>query len=639
MNRIMEGSGIRIPLRFERADIIMKKINGFQITKMTLSGFKCFEEEASFTFGDTTYITASNGKGKSSIADAAAFAFAGTPFFGEKGLDRLQNKEMDEMTVSVDIVDDTGRPHHLTRTRKRDSTLISYDGTTVRQSDLNTAFGGRDIFLSILNPLYFISVLGDGGKNLLEKLLPAVKQEDVLASLPKCSQEVLAGQSLLSPETFIKNRRCELKKLNEALISYQGKKELVEQQREERAGKLEELRITVENISKEMEELMEVRDKGRNPDEEKALLAQLHKQRESLLAECTDNKTDEAIRQLAEDIKSIEKSMAKQEAEPYVSSYMEQMAETEARLKNLYTEHKKVESALRHTKVGYRCPVCMSVITDENIVSVREDMQQRLSALVHDGRNIKKSLSEMKARDSTARDMFERHKTAVLEKKKEELADLNQRLQERNVARELDREDYAERVSELENQISETEKWISDGNWSQEQAVRFAGLCEKKKSCEAQIEAFHSVEDDDYTALIEETETEVLRVKRLINEAIQYMANRIELMLGGIKMSSTEIVLTELVKTTGEIKDCFRFSYEGKDYKCLSLAERVRAGLDVSVLIRKLSGRNYPIFVDNSESICTFGKVPISGQVILARVANGQELQVTYRNHRQMEAA
>ena len=245
----------------------------------------------------------------------------------------------------------------------------------------------------------------------------------------------------------------------------------------------------------------------------------------------------------------------------------------------------------------------------------------------------------MKARDSTARDMFERHKTAVLEKKKEELADLNQRLQERNVARELDREDYAERVSELENQISETEKWRSDGNWSQEQAVRFAGLCEKKKSCEAQIEAFHSVEDDDYTALIEETETEVLRVKRLINEAIQYMANRIELMLGGIKMSSTEIVLTELVKTTGEIKDCFRFSYEGKDYKCLSLAERVRAGLDVSVLIRKLSGRNYPIFVDNSESICTFGKVPISGQVILARVANGQELQVTYRNHRQMEAA
>lgn len=297
--------GMPVPLRLERADIIMKKINGFQITNMTLSGFKCFEDEASFHFGDTTYITASNGKGKSSIADAVAFAFAGTPFFGEKGLDRLQNQDMDEMEVRVDIVDDTGKPHNLIRTRKRDSTSISYDGTTVRQSDLNTAFGGRDIFLSILNPLYFIQVLGDGGKNLLEKLLPAVKHEDVLASLPKCSREVLAGQSLLSPETFIKNRRCELKKLNEALISYQGKKELVEQQREERARKLEELRITIENISNEMEELMGVRDQGRNPEEEKAFLAELHKQHEALLTECTDNKTDEAIRELAGDINPL----------------------------------------------------------------------------------------------------------------------------------------------------------------------------------------------------------------------------------------------------------------------------------------------------------------------------------------------
>lgn len=617
----------------------MKKINGFQITKMTLSGFKCFEDEASFQFGDTTYITASNGKGKSSIADAVAFAFAGTPFFGEKGLDRLQNQDMDEMEVRVDIVDDTGKPHNLTRTRKRDSTSISYDGATVRQSDLNTAFGGRDIFLSILNPLYFIQVLGDGGKNLLEKLLPAVKHEDVLASLPKCSQEVLAGQSLLSPETFIKNRRCELKKLNEALISYQGKKELVEQQREERARKLEELWITIESISNEMEELMEVRDKGRNPEEEKALLAELHKRHEALLAECADNKMDEAIRELAEDIKSVEKSIAKQEAESYVSSYMEQMAETGARLKNLYAEHQRMESVLKHTAVGYRCPVCMSAVTEGNLVSVREEIQQRLSALVHDGRSVKKSLSEMKARDNTARDTFEKHKSTVLEKKKEELAELNQRLQELNVARELDREDYLERISELEKQISDQKKRTADGNWSQEQAARFAELCEKKKSCEAQIEAFHSVEEEDYTALIQETEAEIFRVKRLIHEAIQYMAKRIELMLGGLKMSSTEIILTELVKTTGEIRDCFRFSYEGKDYKCLSLAERVRAGLDVSVLIQKLSGRNYPIFVDNSESICTFGKVPITSQVILARVANGQDLQVTYRNHRQLEVA
>ena len=110
------------------------------------------------------------------------------------------------------------------------------------------------------------------------------------------------------------------------------------------------------------------------------------------------------------------------------------------------------------------------------------------------------------------------------------------------------------------------------------------------------------------------------------------MAKRIELMLDGLKMSNTEIVLMELVKSTGELKDCFRFSYDGRDYKCLSLSEKVRAGLDISMLVGRLSGRNYPIFVDNGESICTFGNIQLTGQVIIARVVNNQPLQVTYKS-------
>ena len=65
----------------------MKKINGFSSTRLTLNGFKCYKDTTTFDFGDTTFITASNGQGKSSIADAIAFAFVGTPFFGVKGLD------------------------------------------------------------------------------------------------------------------------------------------------------------------------------------------------------------------------------------------------------------------------------------------------------------------------------------------------------------------------------------------------------------------------------------------------------------------------------------------------------------------------------------------------------------------------
>ena len=44
----------------------MKSIGSFQITGMTISGFKCYEEAAHLTFGNPTVITGGNGRGKSS---------------------------------------------------------------------------------------------------------------------------------------------------------------------------------------------------------------------------------------------------------------------------------------------------------------------------------------------------------------------------------------------------------------------------------------------------------------------------------------------------------------------------------------------------------------------------------------------
>lgn len=616
----------------------MKKMNGFTIARLALAGFKCFENPVSFDFGDMTFITASNGQGKSSIADAIAFAFVGTPFFGDKGLDRLQNKNTREMTVSVDFVDDKGKSHNLTRTRKRD-TSITYDGITVRQSDLNKVFGGRDIFLSILNPLYFINVLGESGKGMLEKLLPAVKHEDVMAALPISSQEILADKSLLSPEVFIKNRRSELKELNDTLISCRGQKELQDFQREERTAKLEELKASVDDISSEMEELSMIRDEGRNPEEEKRTLEELRRQRAALLSEAADSNDEKAMQELLREIKETEKSIAKQSAQQYQPSFTAQIAEAEAQLNALRAEFNRQKNTFVDIAAGHQCPVCGMAVTEENAASVREEMQKKLSAIVDEGNPIKSALIAARAGENDARAAFEKQKAETLEKENHKLSELNQRLQEMNVARELDREDYAERLSELENRISEQESSIKNGRWSEEQSGRFEELCGKKKEAEAQMKALDSVEEYDYTGLIAKTESEIDQTKRLINEAILYMAKRVELMLDGLKMGSTEIVLTELVKSTGEIKDCFRFSYEGREYKCLSLSEQVRAGLDAAMLIQRLSGRNYPIFVDNGESICTFGKAKPSSQVMVARVANGQALQVTYRNHRQLEAA
>ena len=71
----------------------MEKIQSLQITGMTISGFKSYQEPTELTFGNPTIITGGNGRGKTSVADAIAFAVTGLPFFGERGIDRLHNEE------------------------------------------------------------------------------------------------------------------------------------------------------------------------------------------------------------------------------------------------------------------------------------------------------------------------------------------------------------------------------------------------------------------------------------------------------------------------------------------------------------------------------------------------------------------
>lgn len=110
----------------------MKKIEQFQITSLMLSGFKSYEEPTELVFGNPTVITGGNGRGKSSIADAIAFAVTGCPFFGERGIDRLHNENNPDVAIRMCFVDETGTLHELNRTRRKNRMTITYDGYEIR---------------------------------------------------------------------------------------------------------------------------------------------------------------------------------------------------------------------------------------------------------------------------------------------------------------------------------------------------------------------------------------------------------------------------------------------------------------------------------------------------------------------------
>ena len=69
-------------------------------------------------------------------------------------------------------------------------------------------------------------------------------------------------------------------------------------------------------------------------------------------------------------------------------------------------------------------------------------------------------------------------------------------------------------------------------------------------------------------------------------------------------------------------------TYGGRRYDRLSLSEKIRAGMEVSELMKRLTGRNYPTFVDNMESVDDLANVRPTGQVIMAKCVSNAPLQV-----------
>lgn len=92
--------------------------------------------------------------------------------------------------------------------------------------------------------------------------------------------------------------------------------------------------------------------------------------------------------------------------------------------------------------------------------------------------------------------------------------------------------------------------------------------------------------------------------------------------------SIINMILYDVVKSTGEVKDTFKFTYSGRRYDRLSLSEKIRAGMEVSELIKRLTGRNYPVFVDNMESVDDLANVRPTGQIIMAKCVSNAPLQV-----------
>ena len=609
---------------------MVKPIKQFEISSLKVSGFKCFAEERSFSFGPMNAIFGHNAQGKSTIADAISYAITGVSFFGSNRMDRLRAPGKN-ISVELQIVDGEGQPHCLIRNRVGDNTDVFWDGQPIAAKDLNTVFAERDLFLAVFNPLYLIEVLGNKGRDLFERYMPEVPHEKVMEQLSEHNQSILAQNPFLSPEALVKQTRESIRELESTLTYCQGQQDLLRSQREQSGVLLADRQKELQDCRVRIQELESIRTTGFDGSDLKERLADLYSLHEEYVREQASlPQTDD----LDAKFRDLTQKRAKREAAVYHSQYAQALADTQKQINELGMELARHRHILAGLQPGIRCPMCYQTVTQETLPALKDEFEATIRRICAQGKELSGQLDELHGLDEKAREVFEAFRAQDIAMCNLELADIELRRQQAVDAVRAENERRQQKISEIREEIQNIELDLETGRLSSEEMVELECFKERAKALEAEIEVLTEQQGSSMGADVapgisaEEINAEIVKKNELLTALSSYIAERVRQRFDHLDLNRVSISLYEVSKTTGEVRDVFKFNYEDRPYVILSLSEKIKAGLEVSELLKKIAGINYPVFIDNGESVPVIDNVRPSGQTFISQVVKNEQLRV-----------
>ena len=609
---------------------MVKPIKQFEISSLKVSGFKCFAEERSFSFGPMNAIFGHNAQGKSTIADAISYAITGVSLFGSNRMDRLRAPGKN-ISVELQIVDGEGQPHCLIRNRVGDNTDVFWDGQPIAAKDLNTVFAERDLFLAVFNPLYLIEVLGNKGRDLFERYMPEVPHEKVMEQLSEHNQSILAQNPFLSPEALVKQTRESIRELESTLTYCQGQQDLLRSQREQSGVLLADRQKELQDCRVRIQELESIRTTGFDGSDLKERLADLYSLHEEYVREQASlPQTDD----LDAKFRDLTQKRAKREADVYHSQYAQALADTQKQINELGMELARHRHILAGLQPGIRCPMCYQTVTQETLPALKDEFEATIRRICAQGKELSGQLDELHGLDEKAREVFEAFRAQDIAMCNLELADIELRRQQAVDAVRAENERRQQKISEIREEIQNIELDLETGRLSSEEMVELECFKERAKALEAEIEVLTEQQGSSMGADVapgisaEEINAEIVKKNELLTALSSYIAERVRQRFDHLDLNRVSISLYEVSKTTGEVRDVFKFNYEDRPYVILSLSEKIKAGLEVSELLKKIAGINYPVFIDNGESVPVIDNVRPSGQTFISQVVKNEQLRV-----------
>lgn len=578
-----------------------------KVNYLRTEGFRKFNGIFETKLYDITNITGKNRSGKSNILYAIVNIMLGTNLSGDEKA-CLINKDSDSSYGELQFTDNNGIKHTIIRGKNKYSSkgnILALDGKPVTQVELMSFYKDKKLFLSILNPLYFLNKKPAEQKEMVDKYLSDIKPKEIFDKLDKITQNILLNK-------YYKNEERPYNKLTvdeqEEFINFNMANICMD--------------IAYNNLSKDEQSILEgvptdipsyISDLNADIKRSEAHISSLDGK-----IEYAENIANEKLPEYKTFEKDEELSLAEQELlllnsnEKIVDKEKQKQVveELENDILNKETEFNELENAMKTGKKKYlsikngevcTCPTCNQYIQDESKQITVSNMYKDLMSK-YDKRNLLETkIKELKFKLAMERCKYHSLKgDSTIEKSKRIVV-------------------VKENIKQLKQEKQDIDKFNSELD-VKEKNIKDAKLDIDKFNSEKQIKVKFI-----------NTLSQAKKVAQKLY--ISYIKQKMKLAKEYLK--DVDIKFYSVLKTTGEIKEDFIITYKNSPLSDLSRSETIATALEFSNMFNQISRANFPIFIDDFESCADYdfiNEYSKHTQIILSKVEKGHPLTISDYN-------
>ena len=259
-------------------------------------------------------------------------------------------------------------------------------------------------------------------------------------------------------------------------------------------------------------------------------------------------------------------------------------------------QKKELENLDNVTSVTSTCPTCKQEIKNENLIkALKITYKKNINTIAEKIESLKKETQELIDRKKKQIEKYRVLKTPQMQEKAKM------------------RDEIKTKIDILQKEKSEIDLFNKEVELKHNEIVNA-----KKK-----IEEFDNLSKE-MAETIDRYNSQLKIATRLNLLIIQEQMKKVNRYLKNVT-----IEFSSVNEETGEIMDVYEVKYKGRKYEKLSKSYKLRADIEISTLINKVTGINTPMFIDDVESITEIDTTN-NIQSIMAIVIKFNDLEVLY---------